>query len=74
MAVSFTLGAAGSPATPDPRKRLLGLVPQELALYEELTAADNLNFFGALYDCTGQLSPGGGDGAEAVGLADRASD
>src|SRR5690242_17078893 len=34
----------------DPRKAKLGLVPQELALYEELTADDNLRFFGALYD------------------------
>ena len=27
----------------------LGLVPQELALYDELTVADNLAFFGKLY-------------------------
>jgi ABC-2 type transport system ATP-binding protein len=32
----------------DPAKRRLGLVPQELALYEELSADDNLRFFGAL--------------------------
>ncbi|HPA52376.1 MAG TPA: ABC transporter ATP-binding protein [Thermoanaerobaculia bacterium] len=32
----------------DPAKGRLGLVPQEPALYEELTAEDNLRFFGAL--------------------------
>jgi ABC-2 type transport system ATP-binding protein len=34
-------------------KRRLGLVPQEIALYDELTARDNLMFFGALYGLTG---------------------
>ena len=38
----------------DPAKRRLGLVPQDLALYEELTARDNLRFFGALYGLTGR--------------------
>lgn len=37
----------------DPRKRRLGLVPQDLALYDELTALDNLRFFGALYALRG---------------------
>ena len=32
----------------DPVKRRIGLVPQDLALYDELTARDNLRFFGAL--------------------------
>lgn len=30
-------------------KRRIGYVPQELALYEELSARDNLRFFGSLY-------------------------
>src|SRR5262249_25616213 len=34
----------------DPAKRRIGLVPQDLALYDELTAGDNLRFFGALYN------------------------
>lgn len=30
-------------------KRVMGIVPQDLALYEELSAKDNLEFFGTLY-------------------------
>lgn len=31
------------------RRRILGLVPQELAIYPDLTGRENLNFFGAIY-------------------------
>src|SRR5262245_8292336 len=34
----------------DPSKRRIGLVPQDLALYDELTAVQNLRFFGSLYN------------------------
>src|SRR3954452_22056444 len=59
----------------DPAKRRIGLVPQDLALYDELSARANLRFFGALYSLTG----GALDDAIArtlglVGLADRAGD
>jgi ABC-2 type transport system ATP-binding protein len=36
-------------------RRLLGLVPQELAFYEELSPAQNLAFFGRLYGLSGTL-------------------
>jgi ABC-2 type transport system ATP-binding protein len=35
-------------------RRCLGLVPQELALFDELTAEQNLLFFGRLYGLAGQ--------------------
>ena len=35
---------------PDSIKALLGVVPQEIALYDHLTATENLNFWGSLYD------------------------
>ena len=59
----------------DAAKRRLGLVPQDLALVEEMSAGDNLSFFGALYGMGGN----GLEGAVAerlafVGLADRAYD
>src|SRR3954462_4452734 len=37
----------------DPKKRRIGLVPQDLALYDELSARANLRFFGALYSLSG---------------------
>jgi ABC-2 type transport system ATP-binding protein len=36
-------------------KRLIGVVPQELALYEPLTARQNLTFWGRMYGMDGKL-------------------
>jgi len=59
----------------DPAKRRIGLVPQDLALYDELTARDNLNFFGALYGLSGgALDAAITSALELVELADRARD
>jgi len=59
----------------DPRKALIGLVPQDLALYDELSARDNLRFFGSLYDLGGAALDRAVAGAlDFVGLADRARD
>jgi ABC-2 type transport system ATP-binding protein len=44
---SVTTGAAGI-------KRRIGLVPQDLALYEDLSAHENLRLFGALYGLKGK--------------------
>ena len=51
----------------------LGVVPQELALYEELSATDNVAFWGAAYGLTGaKLRERVGDVLERAGLSDRA--
>jgi ABC-2 type transport system ATP-binding protein len=59
----------------DPAKRRIGLVPQDLALYDELTARDNLRFFGSLYNLTGRaLDDAIGEAMHLVGLSDRLKD
>lgn len=35
-------------------KKIMGIVPQDLALYETLSAKENLNFFGSLYGLSGK--------------------
>jgi ABC-2 type transport system ATP-binding protein len=59
----------------DPLKRKLGVVPQELALYDDLSARDNLRFFGALYDLAGlALDDAMARVLDLVGLTDRSRD
>src|SRR6516164_3359240 len=59
----------------DPKKRRIGLVPQDLALYEELSARANLRFFGALYSLSGgALDKAIAAALDLVGLSDRVND
>jgi ABC-2 type transport system ATP-binding protein len=59
----------------DPNKRRIGLVPQDLALFDELTAQANLQLFAALYDLHGAPARRAiGEALELAGLADRAQD
>ena len=59
----------------DPLKRQIGLVPQDIGLYDELSARDNLALFGALYNLGGaEFKRAMGRALELVGLADRAKD
>ena len=56
-------------------KRRVGLVPQDLALYEELSAWANLELFGGLYGLEGKELARRADAAlELVGLEDRRRD
>ncbi len=56
-------------------KRRIGLVPQELALFDDLTAAANVELFGALYGMpTALLKTRAAQVMASVGLADRAGD
>ena len=64
----------GEAITPESRalKQRVGLVPQDLALYEELSAWANIELFGGLYGITGPLLEQRGTAAlQLVGLADR---
>ena len=56
-------------------KQMIGLVPQELALYDELSARENLKLFGALYGLKGAALKTRCDEVLAlVNLEDRAAD
>ena len=55
------------------QRRLLGVVPQEYAIYQELSAVDNLLFFGKLYGLRGsQLRARCDDVIEQIGLCESA--
>ncbi len=56
-------------------KRKIGFVPQEISLYEELSALDNLTFWGGLYGISGKdLSDRIDDALNMAGLWDRRKD
>lgn len=58
-----------------PVKRKIGLVPQDIALFEGLSAIGNLETFGALYGLNGaELRERSLAALELVGLTDRARD
>ncbi len=56
-------------------KRHVGLVPQDIAIYPDLSARENLTFFGRLYGLTkNELRARVDEVLEIVGLSDRAGD
>jgi len=56
-------------------KSVLGVVPQEIALYEDMSARENLNFWGKMYGLRGEaLKTRVAEVLEVIGLTDRAND
>jgi ABC-2 type transport system ATP-binding protein len=56
-------------------KSVLGVVPQEIALYEDLTARENLTFWGKMYDLRGgALKTRVAEVLDIIGLQDRAKE
>jgi len=58
--------------TPGEIRRVIGVVPQEIALYEKLSAYENLRFFGSIYKLRGKhLADRIASTLELVGLSER---
>jgi len=65
----------GHSVTTDPMsvRAVIGVVPQDLALYEELTARENLIFWGQMYNLSGKsLNTRVDEVLEQIGLTDKA--
>jgi ABC-2 type transport system ATP-binding protein len=59
----------------DPVKLRIGLVPQDIALHDELPARENLSLFGSIYGLRGATLAKAMDAAfDVAGLTDRAKD
>ncbi|MCI0678097.1 MAG: ABC transporter ATP-binding protein [Actinobacteria bacterium] len=72
-----TVEVAGEKISPRSTKgkAAIGLVPQDLAIYPDLTARENLRFFARLYDLDGaRLDSRVDEVLGVIGLADRADD
>ncbi|QDT39114.1 ABC transporter ATP-binding protein [Stratiformator vulcanicus] len=72
-----TIQICGTKLTPHDRqlRRLIGIVPQDLAVYPEMTARENLAFFGRIYGLKGStLRYRISDALDRTGLAPRADD
>jgi ABC-2 type transport system ATP-binding protein len=70
-----SLGGVSLAQNANALKRRVGLVPQDLALYEELSAWANLQLFGGLYGLrAAELEPRAKAALALVGLADRSTD
>jgi ABC-2 type transport system ATP-binding protein len=71
---TVSLDGKTDPTVPEVRLSL-GVVPQTLALYEELSAYNNLKFFGSIYGLSGQkLKERIKDCLEIAGLTQRSKD
>jgi len=67
----------GHSVTKDPMavRQIIGVVPQDLALYEDLTARENLEFWGQMYNLSGKALTSRIDEVLAqIGLVEKAKD
>jgi ABC-2 type transport system ATP-binding protein len=68
-----TIGGQSVSKEPMAVRNVIGLVPQELALYDDLSARENLLFWGRMYGLSGRtLRVRVAEVLEQIGLADRA--
>jgi len=68
-----TIGGHSITKNPMAVKRVIGVVPQEIALYEDLTARENLIFWGQMYGLSGQpLATRVDEVLQQIGLTDKA--
>ncbi len=68
-----TIGGHSITKNPMAVKQVIGVVPQELALYEDLTAHENLIFWGQMYGLSGKaLSSRVDEVLEQIGLTEKA--
>ncbi|MCB9437210.1 MAG: ATP-binding cassette domain-containing protein [Anaerolineales bacterium] len=71
----ITIGGHDVKKNPVEAKQLIGVVPQEIALYPTLTARQNLEFFGRMYGLGGKpLKERVTEVLEVIDLADRADE
>lgn len=69
----LTIGGASVTRAPQEVRKLIGVCPQELALYDDLTASENLVFFGRMNGLSGSLAKDRAtEYLELVGLQERA--
>lgn len=69
-----TIGGYSVSRQPMQVRKLIGVVPQDLALYEDLTARENLSFWGQMYDLGGKaLDQRIGQVLDQIGLVDHAN-
>lgn len=60
---------------PAPLRNIIGIVPQEIALYEDLSAEENMRFFGRIYRLKGEaLEKKITEVLEKIGLRERRKD
>jgi ABC-2 type transport system ATP-binding protein len=70
-----TIGGHSITKEPMAVRNLIGVVPQDLALYEDLTARENLSFWGQMYGLSGKtLNSRIDEVLEQIGLTDKAKD